>query len=107
MKYFTPELCSSLQNFDEAAMNAADAAWEDAVQRYDSYLHVIRPELAESVRQLLDGFYLHDANVLSMGQRGDDFVVVLQLDVPPHDVLTISYNLESPPRITQGVLPAE
>ncbi len=107
MNYFTPERYHALQNFDEAAMNAADADWEEAAERYNAYLDTILPELPEPVRQLLQGFYLHDANVLSMGQREDVFVIVLQLDVPPHDLLTITYTLAEPPLILQGVLPPE
>ena len=68
-------------------MDAADTAWEEAVERYEAYLQTIRPDLPASVRQLLDGFYLHDANVLSMGRQGNTFIIVLQLDVPPHDLL--------------------
>jgi hypothetical protein len=58
------------------------------------------------VRQLLDGFYFHDANVLNMGQRGDTFVIVLQLDVPPNDLLTITYSLVAAPQIRRELFPA-
>ena len=99
MKYFTRERYLAQQNFDQAAMDAADADWEDAVERYDAYLQTIRPDMPESVRQLLDGFYLHDARVLSMGQRGETFVISLQLDVPPNELLTITYTLAGQPEV--------
>ena len=53
----------------------------------------IRAEMPESVRELVDGFFLHDARVLSMGRRGDTFVISLQLDVPPNELLTVTYTL--------------
>jgi hypothetical protein len=101
MKYFTRERYLAQQILDQAAMNAADADWEDAVDRYEAYLQTIRPELPESVRQLLDGFYLQDARVLSMGQRGEIFVIALQLDVPPNELLTITYTLAGPPEVNK------
>lgn len=107
MKHFTPERYLALQNFSQSAMDAADANWEEAVDRYESYLETIRPEMPEAVRQLLDGFYLHDARVLSMGRRGDNFAIVLQLDVPPNDLLTIVYNLAGPPEIDEQAFPTQ
>jgi hypothetical protein len=101
MKYFTWQRDLALQNFESAAMAAADADWEAAVDQYEAYLDTIRPELPESVRQLLDGFYYHDARVLSMGRRGDVFVITLQLAVPPNDLLTIVYTLEGTPELSK------
>jgi hypothetical protein len=105
MKYFTRERYLAMQNFQEDAMDAADADWQAAVNTYENYLQTIRPELSETVRQLLDGFYLHDARVLSMGQRGDSFVISLQLDVPPNDLLTITYTLAGPPEVRKETFP--
>jgi hypothetical protein len=104
MNYFTRERYLALQEPGDA-MDAADGAWAEAVARYEAYLQTIRPELPESVRELLDGFYLHDARVLSMGRRGDTFVISLQLDVPPNELLTITYNLAGPPEIRQDLFP--
>jgi hypothetical protein len=105
MRYFTRERYLALQAGDDDAMDAADAAWDEAVERYEAYLQTIRPEMPEAVRELLDGFYLHDARVLSMGRRGDAFVISLQLDVPPNELLTITYNLAGPPEIKQVFFP--
>jgi hypothetical protein len=105
MRYFTRDRYLALQNFQEEAMDAADADWEAAVAAYEAYLQTIRPEMSETVRQLLDGFYLHDARVLSMGQRGDSFVISLQLDVPPNDLLTITYTLAGPPEVNKETFP--
>jgi hypothetical protein len=40
-----------------------------------------------------------------MGQRGDSFVISLQLDVPPNDLLTITYTLVGPPQVQQETFP--
>ena len=45
MKYLTPELYLRLQLPDQVEMDAADAAWDKAVQRYDRRLKAIWPEL--------------------------------------------------------------
>ncbi len=105
MNYFARERYLALQTPGDDAMDAADAAWEEAVARYDAYLQTIRPEMPESVRELLDGFYLHDARVLSMGQRGETFVISLQLDAPPNELLTITYRLSGAPEIKQDLFP--
>jgi len=105
MNYFTRERYLAMQKSDEEAARRSDQDWETAVDRYDAYLRSIRPELSESVRQLLDGFFLHDATVLSMGQRGDRFVITLRLDVPPNEVLTIIYQLAGPPQTRKERFP--
>jgi hypothetical protein len=105
MNHFTRERYLALQDRDNDAMDAADAAWEEAVARYQAYLQTVRPEMPESVRELLDGFYLHDARVLSIGRRGETFVISLQLDVPPNELLTITYHLAGAPDIKQELFP--
>ncbi|HBI46440.1 MAG TPA: hypothetical protein DDY78_26845 [Planctomycetales bacterium] len=101
MKYFTRERYLAFQNFDDAAMDAADDEWENATDRYEAYLQTIRPDMPESVRQLEDGFYFHDARVLSMGRRDETFVISLQLDVPPNELLTITYALAGSPEVNK------
>lgn len=105
MNYFTRERYLALQERGDDAMDAADAAWDEAVERYEAYLQTIRPEMPESVRELLDGFSLHDARVLSMGRRGDTFVISLQLDVPPNELLSITYTLAAAPEIKRELFP--
>jgi hypothetical protein len=93
MKYFTPERYLALQNADPVAMSAADAAWDAEVERYDAYLQGIIPEMPQSVRALLDGFFLHDSRVLIIGQRKNMLLISMQLDVPPKELLTITYTV--------------
>ncbi|MHB1421738.1 MAG: DUF4085 family protein [Gemmataceae bacterium] len=105
MKYFTRQRYLALQESGDDAMDAANAAWEEAVQNYDAYVQSIRPEMPESVRELLEGFFLHDARILSMGRRGETFVISVQLDVPPNELLTITYTLAGAPEIKQEIFP--
>ncbi|HYV37473.1 MAG TPA: hypothetical protein VE988_17340 [Gemmataceae bacterium] len=105
MKFFTRDRYLALQNPHEDAMDAADADWEAAVNAYDAQLRLIRPAMPPTVRQLLDGLYLHDARVLSMGQCGETFTITLQLDVPPNDLLTIAYSLAGQPQVIKEAFP--
>jgi hypothetical protein len=101
MKYFTKDLLERYGSEDDAVANAADAEWEEAIDRYEAYLQTIRPDMPESLRQLEDGFCFHDARVLSMGRRDETFVISLQLDMPPNELVTISYTLAGEPVINR------
>src|SRR5207244_827640 len=75
MKYFTPDLYQRLQDFSsDAAMDAAEAAWEGVRRRYQRYLRRLFPTLPRGLKGLLEKFYLHDAEVLSMGEHDKTFV---------------------------------
>jgi hypothetical protein len=107
MRFFTPQRYVALQAPGKAEMDAADADWENAVERYESLVQTLRPHLPEPVRRLLDGYYLHDADVLSIGRQGEHFVLQLQLDVPPHELLTLRYDLAADPDVDVAALPPE
>jgi hypothetical protein len=101
MKYFTKELIERCGSPDDAAAHSAGEEWEAALERYDAYWQTIRLDMPESVRRLDESFCLHDARVLSMGQRGDTFVISLQLDAPSNQLLTITYTLAGSPEINK------
>lgn len=103
MKYFTPELFARLQNFDPRAMDAADADWEAAEERYEQRLRELGPAI-EPVRKRFEGILLHDATVESISRRDDQFVIVLHKDAPPRDVVTLTYTLATEPIIDQNAL---
>jgi hypothetical protein len=42
-----------------------------------------------------------------MGLRDEQFVIVLQLDTPPHSLMALTYSLVDEPAIAEDVLPAE
>jgi hypothetical protein len=53
MKYFTPELYERLQNFDPAAMGAADTEWEAASAKYEQHCSSLHSEaVRKGVRPL-------------------------------------------------------
>ena len=88
-------------------MNAADADWERAVADYERHVESIRPKLTESIRHLLDEYYLHDAEVFFMGQTGDNLVIALRLEIPPRNFLVLTYMLLEPPNVMATNWPGE
>jgi hypothetical protein len=106
MKYFTPDLYARLQVFDDASMNEADAEWEAASTKYEAHLQA----QGDAVRPLVDkfqGVLLHDAQVLSIARRGDRFSIVLRKDIPPQDLVTLTYTLASEPFVDKAAVPPE
>src|SRR5689334_7467780 len=102
MKYFTPERYTALQDFSsDAVMDAADAAWEQAVEAYDAYYRSVEGALPAEYRRLQEAYFLHDALVLSLGQQDNRFVIALRLDPPPNQVIELTYALTEEPRITR------
>ena len=86
-------------------MDTADASWEEAVEAYARRYEAIQAELPATVRDLVERYYLHDADVLSMGQDGDTFVISLHLECPPREVLVLLYTLDAPPEILPDAAP--
>jgi hypothetical protein len=105
MKFFTPELHVRFQDFtNNAAMNGADAAFEAAQERYDQHLQAIEPEMPPCYRQF-DGLLLHDAHVWTIARQGDELIMVLHKDIPPRDVVILTYTLSEEPWIDQEAFP--
>ena len=105
MKYFTPESHVRLQDFtSDAAMNAADAASEAAQQRYDAHLQAIEPEMPPCYHQF-DDLLLHGAHVWTIGWKGDQLVMVLHKDIPPRDVVILTYTLTREPYVNRDAFP--
>jgi len=106
MNYFTPELYKRLQDSGTAAMDAADAAWEAAEERYEQHLGRLEPGLDPVLRRF-DGLLLHDATVGSMSRRADQLVIVLHTDARPREVVTVTYTLTGEPFLDPEALPPE
>ncbi len=108
MKYFTPELYLRLQDTSsDEVMDAADEAWEKVAEKYRRYLKRIFKRLPKGLRRLLDDYYLHDARILCLGQRGRNFLIALRLDTTPHELLFLNYRLTRPAQVRKQVLPPE
>src|SRR4051794_7422698 len=99
MKYFTPQLLAAYGADDGATWSEAEARWEEACERYNVSLEAMKDKLPAGLRLVVEKYYLHDARVRGMGARDGGFVIVLQLDTPPHSLLTLQYDLAEAPRI--------
>jgi hypothetical protein len=107
MKYFTPELIARGQSRDSAILNEVEGLWEEAGERYVAYLDTVRPHMPPGLTKIDQNYYLHDATIHGMGWQGNQFMVVLQLDTPPHSLLTFTYDLVEEPGIDRDALPSE
>jgi hypothetical protein len=106
MKYFTPDLICRFGSEDDVIADAADAEWDEQMERYDRHLERIAPHLTPSVRAYNE-LLLHDAVVQSMSRHGDRLVMVLRKDIPPRDVVIATYSLAGEPAINKEALPPE
>jgi hypothetical protein len=106
MKYFTPDLLARGLTGDESCLDQQEQLWDEAGNRYVAYLETVRPAFPSGLRQLDEGYYLHDAVVFGMGQRAGSFVIVLQLDTPPNSLVMLTYDLVGSPTIAYDALPA-
>ena len=107
MKYFTPQLLAAYGADDATTRADAEARWDEACERYTTYLDTIKSDFPPGLRRAEDSYNLHDAKVRSLGQRDGALVIVLQLDTPPQPLVTFTYDLLAPPRIDPEALPAE
>jgi hypothetical protein len=104
MKYFTPELIARLASQDTAEVNAAEAEWDRRLEHYEEELRRIEPDMPEHVREF-NHLLLHDARVYSLARRGDQVIMVLHKDIPPRDLVVITYDLVGEPAIDTEALP--
>jgi hypothetical protein len=106
MKYFTAELIAQGQSQEEQVLEEHERRWEETGARYIAYLDTVRPEFPSGLRKIDQSFYLHDAEVLGMGQHGRTFILVLRLDTPPHSLLVFTYDLVAEPVIEREASPS-
>jgi Protein of unknown function (DUF4085) len=104
MNYFTPALLERFGSLDPAIAAAGEAEFETAHQRYEEHLRRIEPDLSQHVKEFND-LLLHDARVLSIARPGDELVMVLRQDVPPRDLVLLTYSLIGEPVIDREALP--
>jgi hypothetical protein len=107
MKYFTADLLYRFGSEDAASAGAAQEEWDEACQRYNAYLDTLKEELPPGLRHIEEHYNLHDAKVRGMGRQGPSFVLMLQLDTPPHSLLTFTFELVGEPVINPTALPCE
>jgi hypothetical protein len=105
MKYFTPDLIERLGCTAAAVAGAAQEEWEGALQRYESYLKSVGAELPKHIREFSE-LLLHDAIIWSIVQQQDQLIMVLRKDIPPQNVLILTYFLTQEPIVDKNALPA-
>jgi hypothetical protein len=105
MKYFTRDLQERYGSEDDAVADAANAEWEAVLERYERYLQTIANELPEQVRHFTE-LRLHDAVIWSIVRQANKLIMILHKDVPPRDVVILTYTLTQEPVIDKEALPA-
>jgi Protein of unknown function (DUF4085) len=98
MKYFTRDLIERFGAPDDAVARKAEAEWEAANERYEQHLRSIEPKLPQHIRAFNE-LLLHDAVVTSLARQGDKLIMVLLKDIPPRDLVTLTYTLAEEPTI--------
>lgn len=106
MKYFTPELVIRFGSLDDEVADAAQHEWEEALENYEKHLQQLRPDFPAPLQQL-ELLLLHDAKVLSIAQRQKQLIMVLHKEIPPRDLVILTYELESELLIVKEALPAQ
>src|SRR4051794_9920291 len=105
MKYFTPELLERVASADDAVADAAHQEWERAIVRSNQHWRRIQAAFPEDVRRFeQEAVCLHDAQVLSMGAEGENFVAVLQMEPPGEKMVLLSFTLVEEPVIDPHAL---
>jgi hypothetical protein len=107
MKYFTPDLLCRYGGDQPAVYQPAMEEWDQACKRYGSYIALIKGQMTPGLRQIEENYALHDAKVRAMGKQGLSFVITVQLDAPPHALVTFTLDLVDDPLVHEGVLPTE
>jgi hypothetical protein len=121
MKFFTQDLLDRFGSKDDDVAFEANRELEERSEGYFRHLHVIAEKLPQRLRELLERFYLHDSRVISHssfgisepGEQGfakrseqshgalaiprdesrlPEFLIVLQLDALPAEVLLLRYR---------------
>jgi len=98
MRFFTKELFERRQSEDDAVLEASEEEWECALEAYDRHVQAIAGRLAAPIRQFQE-LLLHDALVLSIGRQGNRLIMILRQDIPPRDLVIVSYELEGEPAL--------
>jgi hypothetical protein len=112
MRFFTPDLLERFGSEDDRTALAAQEELERRSEDYARHLHQIAGRLPPRFAEMLQRFYLHDARVLAPWEslrvgaeapgewlapesdsgRRPHLWLTLQLDTPPHELLTLHYR---------------
>jgi hypothetical protein len=96
MRYFTRDLYRRCRSSDETVLNVACEEWERANEAYERHLAAIEPGFPPHLREFA-ALLLHDAKVQSIARQGNQLILVLHKDIPPRDLVILSYELDGEP----------
>jgi hypothetical protein len=103
MKYFTPEIIIRGNSLDDSVVEGVEEDWEQAIKRYNRRWTKIKTTFPKEVRRF--DVCLHDADVLSMGRQGDEFVMVVHKEPPSQEMVVLLFTLDGEPEIDPDALP--
>jgi hypothetical protein len=108
MKYFTPEVLGQVASRDDDVADAGFHAWDRAIVRYKRRWMRIKHAFPKSVRRFeTEPICLHDAEVLSMARRKNEFVMVLHQEPPSRDIVILKFTLDGEMEIDTAGLPPD
>jgi hypothetical protein len=81
MKFFTPELFVQGNSSDDDLVDQVEAAWEEALERYDQHYRTFEAQLPVGMQRFCKEQCLHDADVFApavMPGPGNEVVIIAQ-----------------------------
>lgn len=96
MNFFTQALYHRTQSDDEDIADIASEEWELTNERYEEHLRALAPQMPPGVCEL-NALLLHDARLQELAQQDDRLLMVLHKDIPPRDVVLLTYDLVAQP----------
>lgn len=106
MKFFTRELIERYGSDDDAVAGRAHNEWETILARYESSLQSVAGDLPDHIRAFTN-LLLHDAVVWSIARLSDRLILVVHKDIPPRNVVILTYALIAEPIIDKTALSHE
>jgi len=105
MKFFTADLIEKLNSRDDDVALPAHDEWERAIVRSDRRWKKIKQFFPKEVQRFdEESVCLHDAYVLGMGQVGNRFLFILQLEPPSRALVILTFTLDGGPVIDEQAL---
>jgi len=101
-------LLTRIRSADEEISAEAHQEWEQAIIRSRRRWQKIQAAFPKKVQRFEeDQVCLHDAQVLSMGQHGRTFIIVLQTEPPTQQMVLLMFTLDQEPQIDTTALPGK
>jgi hypothetical protein len=98
MKFFTQRLLDQACSSEEAVADKADADWNHAIVEYKKHLKSFRPFFTAGLREFLDEYCMHDAEIVSRGTKagGQAYFIVAHFEPPSTKGVSLTFDLVGP-----------